>query len=81
MTDHPLFDTLSTLTAKPGLFAAFDTGALWTDPHVAEEMLKCHLDGTTALASRPAEQIDAMVHWLDRRLGLAGRSLTDLGSS
>ncbi len=79
MTDHTLFHTLSKLTAKPALFDAFDTGALWTDPHVAEEMLKCHLDDTNALASRPAGEIDAMVQWLDRHLGLKGKSLTDLG--
>ncbi len=74
-----MFETLAKLTAKPALFASFDTGALWTDPHVSEMMLTCHLDETSALASRPAGQIDAMVHWLDRHLGLAGKSLTDLG--
>lgn len=70
---------LTELTRKPDLFECFDTAALWTDPHVATEMLRLHLDDTSALASRPFSNIDAVVEWLDRAVRFDGRQLVDLG--
>lgn len=74
-----MHEALTELARKPPLFESFDTAALWTDPHVASEMLKLHLDDTSALASRPFSDIDAIVEWLGHAVPLNGRRLVDLG--
>lgn len=71
--------TLTQLTQKPALFEGFDTSALWTDPHVAKQMLALHLDDESPLASRPFGEIDAMVEWLSRAIEMRGKVLLDLG--
>lgn len=42
-------------------------------------MLRFHLDGDNDMASRRTATIDAFVGWLDQRLTLSGKSVTDLG--
>lgn len=74
-----MYDTLSDFLTRPAPFSTSTTEALWTDPHVAHEMLRLHLDGDSDVASRRTATIDASVDWLDARLRLAGRALTDLG--
>lgn len=74
-----MFDTLQALSTKPDLFEGCDTAALWTDPHVSEWMLRFHLDETSALASRPENQIRELVDWLAERVPMHGKRLVDLG--
>ncbi|RYH10137.1 cyclopropane-fatty-acyl-phospholipid synthase family protein [Tropicimonas sp. IMCC6043] len=74
-----MFDILNDFTARPALFAGFDTAALWADPHVAQQMLKLHLAPEHGIASRRHAEIDAMCRWIDAEIGLAGTRLTDLG--
>lgn len=74
-----MYDTLSAFLTRPAPFSTSTTEALWTDPHIAGEMLRLHLDGDRDVASRRTATIDAFVEWLDARLRLAGRALTDLG--
>lgn len=74
-----MYATLAGLFSRPEPFSVYTTDRLWTDPYVASRMLACHLDPDSDLASRRAASIDAMVGWIDARLGLAGKTVTDLG--
>lgn len=64
---------------RPEPFSRYTTDVLWTDPHIAGQMLRNHLDPETDLASRRAKTIDQMVAWLDRKMGLSGKRVCDLG--
>lgn len=61
----------------PALFAP-GTHPLWTDPHIAQGMLRAHLDPTHDAASRRPETIARTVEWIGRRLPKGARIL-DLG--
>lgn len=74
-----LFEKLSEIHQKPELFSAYTAEILWTEPHLAQQMLKTHLDQNTELASRRLPVIDQTVAWLDERIGLAGKNVCDLG--
>jgi SAM-dependent methyltransferase len=65
---------------RPAPFSVISTRELWTDPHVSEQMLRCHLDPTNDLASRRADSIDAAVAWTTSAFSLgSGASVLDLG--
>lgn len=74
-----MYETLADFLVRPAPFSVSTTELLWTDPHIAGEMLRFHLDETSDLASRRASAIDAFVGWLDRRFPLTGAAVTDLG--
>ena len=74
-----MYETLADFLTRPAPFAVSTTEALWTDPHIANEMLRFHLDESSDLASRRTSSIDAFVGWLDRRFPLSGSGITDLG--
>ena len=74
-----MYEILADFLARPAPFSVSTTERLWTDPHIAAEMLRFHLDETSDLASRRPGTIEAFVDWLDRRLSLTGLSVTDLG--
>lgn len=79
--DRPvLFDRLERFNERPPPFSISTAADLWTDSHTSERMLEFHLDGETALASRPAEFIDRSLEWIGQlaRLGPTSR-LLDLG--
>lgn len=68
------------LGPRPEPFSVVSTRELWTDPHVSEQMLRCHLDPTNDLASRRPAFIDAVVAWTASEFALGpGRSVLDLG--
>lgn len=74
-----MYEILSDFLLRPAPFSVSTTELLWTDPHIAGEMLRFHLDGENDLASRRTTTIDGFVAWLDRRFPLAGLAVTDLG--
>lgn len=74
-----MYEILNAFVARPAPFSAYTAHDLWTDEHVSQRMLQHHLDPASDLASRRPEAIDALVKWLETRLGLAGRQVTDLG--
>ncbi|WP_420346192.1 class I SAM-dependent methyltransferase [Pelagibius sp.] len=74
-----MFEELSEIHRKPNLFSVYTAETLWTEPHLAQQMLKTHLDQTTPLASRPLHIIDQTVQWLDEKFGLNGKRICDLG--
>lgn len=74
-----MYDRLFDLATRPAPFARTTTRALWTDPHIAAQMLAFHLDGRHDMASRRTEIIESFVGWVDARLALAGKRVLDLG--
>lgn len=67
------------LQSKPPLFSPGEK-LFWTDPHIAQQMLKYHLDPNTEAASRQPEVIQRSVEWIINTLGLQpGDCLIDLG--
>jgi len=52
----------------------------WTDPHIATQMLACHLDSTVDKASRQPETIERSTNWIATSVGLRpGDYILDLG--
>lgn len=74
-----LYAELAAFDDRPAPFSKMTIAALWTDPHIARQMLAFHLDPAHDAASRRPESIDGFVGWLDKRLPLAGRKVMDLG--
>lgn len=74
-----LYSELAAFDDRPEPFSKMTIGALWTDPHVARQMLAAHLDPSHDAASRRPASIDGFIGWLDRRLPVAERKVTDLG--
>jgi len=73
------FERLANLSKKPPLFA-LDEPEFWTDPHIAQQMLKAHLDPKIDAASRHPDLIGSTVEWIIASLDLqTGDSLLDLG--
>lgn len=75
----PLYAELDRFRARPKPYSTMTTAALWTDPHIARQMLAFHLAPDTDGASRRHDTIDAFVTWVDARLSLCGKRVTDLG--
>tara|TARA_R110000772_G_scaffold87094_3_gene181819 strand:- start:398 stop:1252 length:855 start_codon:yes stop_codon:yes gene_type:complete len=74
-----LFKVLEDLHRKPDVFSVYTADTLWTEPHLASQMLQTHLNQDTPLASRPMQAIDRTVNWLDQKFGLEGKAVCDLG--
>lgn len=73
---RPLIERLA---GRPEPFAPGDA-QLWTDPLVAPQLLRSHLDPTTDAASRRPETIRREVDWLVEALDLRpGARVLDLG--
>jgi len=68
-----------TSTNKPAPFEKAGQ-PIWTDAHVAKQLLAAHLDPHTDAASRRPETIDQTVAWIIRELQLKpGMQILDLG--
>lgn len=74
-----MYSDLDDLNRRPEPFSRYTTDLLWTDPWIAQQMLRNHLDQDSDMASRRGQAIDGIVAWFDRRIGLAGRNVCDLG--
>ncbi len=74
-----MYTQLTEIHRRPDVFSAYTAEKLWTEPHIAKQMLMFHLSEDTALASRPVVAIDRVVDWMDQCFGLAGKSVCDLG--
>lgn len=75
-----MYSTLKELNTRPPLFSVYTAEELWTDPHIAKQMLAFHLDPDQDLASRNHAFIDRSVRWLNQSFGLdAGKRVLDLG--
>jgi SAM-dependent methyltransferase len=74
-----MYRELADLLERPEPFSTYTAEALWTDDYVSARMLDFHLDPGHDLASRRPEAIDRLVKWIETRLGLAGKTVCDLG--
>lgn len=74
-----MFDLFTDLATRPECFSTLTSRRLWTDPHIAGQMLRFHLDPETSLASRTPAEIEEAAAWLDDVVGLAGKRVVDLG--
>jgi SAM-dependent methyltransferase len=80
LDDGTVFAFLSEQSRRPPLFSAYTAEELWTDPHVAEQMLSFHLDPVKDLASRNHAFIHRSIGWLNETFGLrSGKRVLDLG--
>ena len=74
-----MFRELTALNTRPEPFSVYTAELLWTDPHIARNMLAYHLNAEVDLASRNPAAIDGTIDWIDRRVGFAGKAVLDLG--
>jgi len=74
-----MYETLKKLAVRPEPYSLMTIKDLWTRPHIARQMLACHLNPDNYLASRPIAVIEEIVDWLDGELDLAGKRICDLG--
>lgn len=59
-----MFKKIDTATTKPAIWSEYTADVLWTDKHIAQQMLAFHLNPDLSLASRTASFIEESVGWL-----------------
>ena len=75
-----LFTLLAGALTRPDVDSEPSTRELWTDPHIAEQMLEFHLDPANDAASYRHAVIERAVDWMCRRFSLNQESrYLDLG--
>ena len=75
-----MYKQLIQINERPQPFSVYTADTLWTDPHIAQQMLKTHLDQNTDLASRRLSFIEASVGWLQQRFNIGpGTHIADFG--
>lgn len=74
-----MYKQIKKIHQRPDVFSVYTADILWTQPHLAGQMLRTHLDQETPLASRPLAAVDRVVSWLDERFRLKGKAVCDLG--
>ncbi|MEJ2206988.1 MAG: class I SAM-dependent methyltransferase [Gemmatimonadota bacterium] len=75
-----MYDFLTQHCTRPEPHSVYTAEELWTDPHVASQMLALHLDREGDIASRNHAAIERIVRWIVRRFDLSsGRRVLDLG--
>ena len=74
-----MFTELLAVTERPIPFSRMTVASLWTDPHVSEQMLRFHLDGSVDISSHRTEFIDAATAWMGGRFAGPGARVLDLG--
>ncbi|GMM90413.1 class I SAM-dependent methyltransferase [Vibrio fortis] len=65
-----MFKKIDSATTKPVVWSECTADVLWTDGHIAKQMLTFHLNPDLSLASRTAAFIDDSVTWLASEFGL-----------
>lgn len=77
---QPMFGRLANATERPEVWSRYTAATLWTDPHIATQMLQFHLNPDTDLASRNPEFVGRSLDWLVERFGVGeGTRVLDLG--
>ncbi len=75
-----MFKRIDEASTKPVVWSTYTADVLWTDSHIAKQMLAFHLNPDLSLASRTAEFIDASVNWLVSEFNLNAKSkIIDFG--
>ena len=74
------YKKLRQIHERPSPFSQYTAAELWTDPHIAQQMLKAHLNPNTDSASRRLLFIEASVAWLQERFNIGpGTRIADFG--
>ncbi len=71
-----LFHRINEATLKPEIWSVYTADVLWTDAHIAKQMLSYHLNSELPLASRSFQFIEQSVNWLVSEFGLDHTSKT-----
>lgn len=71
-----MYRELNEAAAKPVIWSKYTADVLWTDAHIAKQMLAFHLNPSINIASRTAAFIDDSVDWLVSTLALDSTSKT-----
>lgn len=75
-----MYSFLKEQNTRPPVFSVYTADQLWTEPHIAEQMLAYHLNPDLDLASRNHGLIERSVDWLTQRFDLSsGKRVLDLG--
>ncbi|WP_432736284.1 class I SAM-dependent methyltransferase [Maridesulfovibrio sp. FT414] len=75
-----MFKALEKITARPLPFEVYSASDLWTDPHIAQQMLMYHLNPDVDAASRNSEFIARSSQWIIDHFELGiGRKTADFG--
>jgi len=75
-----MFRELSRMNHRPKPFEYYTTPLLWNDPYVSQQMLCCHLDETTDLASRNKQFIHKSCEWILDHFAISSSSkICDFG--
>jgi SAM-dependent methyltransferase len=75
-----MYAQLARIHQKPKPFEFYTTETLWNDEHISAQMLACHLDENTDLASRNKAFVDRSVDWMVRRFEIGpGKQVCDFG--
>lgn len=69
-----LFETLTTISLRPDVWSKYTASQLWTDPHIATQMLKFHLNPDVDAASRNKLFVNESIEWLVSRFALTNHS-------
>lgn len=67
MQSKELLEQVNKLSQKPTLFEK-GTGSIWTEAYLAEQMLQCHLDLKSDLASRGEKMIDKTISFFNNHI-------------
>lgn len=75
-----MFAQLEQISQRPQPFEFYTAADLWTDEHTSAQMLRCHLDAGSDLASRRPEFVARSLDWLCRRFEVGeGTAVIDFG--
>lgn len=75
-----MFKALNKINERPRPFETYSAPDLWTDPHIAEQMLKYHLHPEIDAASRNSEFLENSIEWIIKKFNLkSGRNVADFG--
>ena len=75
-----MFETLKKINEKPKPFSVYTVDKLWTDEHVAQQMLAYHLNEEVDAASRNSKFIEKSVAWMVSKFNLGpGKRICDFG--
>ncbi len=71
-----MYKQLNQATHRPVVWSSYTAETLWTEPHIAKQMLSYHLNPEINAASRSFDFIDASVSWFIAEFGLNQYSKT-----
>ena len=75
-----MFNQVEKIMARPEPFEVYTADILWTDEHIAAQMLTYHLHPEIDAASRNHEFIDQSANWMIQHFNLsAGKHIIDFG--